>query len=176
MAKCKYTVKENTRMGTHSFYAHPELNGKLEFQDLLEEACENTSIEISIMRAAVTEYMKAVKRNVLKGFRCDIGDNFLTVYPNIYCSVKDELNPDGTVKTPADPKKVNARNAVSKLGASVSKKFSNEFAMQVSWQKVTAGTEINDDEVIDETGLDTEAPEPSGGSSGGNDDNPDGIE
>ena len=30
-----------------------------------------------------------MKRNVLKGFRCQLGDNFLTVYPNIQLSVKD---------------------------------------------------------------------------------------
>ena len=37
--------------------------------------------------------MKAVKRNVLKGFRCQLGDNFLTVYPNIQLSVKDTDTP-----------------------------------------------------------------------------------
>ena len=37
----------------------------------------------------MTEFMKAVKRNVLKGFRCQLGDNFLTVYPNLQLSVKD---------------------------------------------------------------------------------------
>ena len=37
--------------------------------------------------------MKAVKRNVLKGFRCQLGDNFLTVYPNIQLSVKDTEDP-----------------------------------------------------------------------------------
>jgi hypothetical protein len=89
MAKVKYYAKENTKLGTHSWYAVPVPNGTLTFDELCQEACENTSIEPSIMRAAVTEYMKVVKRNVLKGFRVPVGDQFITVYPNLNVSVKD---------------------------------------------------------------------------------------
>ncbi|MBR5431990.1 MAG: hypothetical protein IK119_06390 [Bacteroidales bacterium] len=159
MAKIKYLVKENSRMGTHSFYGVPVLNGTLSFYEVCEEACENTSIEPSIMRAAVTEYMKAVKRNVLKGFRVSLGDNFITVYPNLFCSVKDELNLDGTVKTPATAKMVRAQNGTSRLGATVSTKFSNEFANSVSWQKVDAKT----GEVVEDEDITDENPIPDGG-------------
>ena len=60
MAKVKYYAKENTKVGTHSFYAVPIPNGTLSFDELCREACENTSIEVSLMKAAVTEYMKVV--------------------------------------------------------------------------------------------------------------------
>ena len=56
MAKVKYTIKENTKVGTHSFYAMPVPNGTLDFMEVCEEACENTSIEPSLMRAAVAKY------------------------------------------------------------------------------------------------------------------------
>lgn len=91
MAKVKYYAKENTKLGTHSWYAVPVPNGTLTFDELCQETCENTSIEPSIMRAAVTEYMKVVKRNVLKGFRVPVGDQFITVYPNLNVSVKEGL-------------------------------------------------------------------------------------
>ena len=55
---------------------------------------DGKSVEPSIAKACVTEFMKAVKRNVLKGFRCQLGDNFLTVYPNIQLSVKDTEDPE----------------------------------------------------------------------------------
>ena len=71
------------------FYAVPIPNGTLTFDELLDEAMDGKSVEPSIAKACVTEFMKAVKRNVLKGFRCQLGDNFLTVYPNIQLSVKD---------------------------------------------------------------------------------------
>ena len=84
MAKVKYYAKENSSIGTHSFYAVPIPNGTLTFDELLDEAMDGKSVEPSIAKACVTEFMKAVKRNVLKGFRCQLGDNFLTVYPNIH--------------------------------------------------------------------------------------------
>ena len=93
MAKVKYYAKENSSIGTHSFYAVPIPNGTLTFDELLDEAMDGKSVEPSIAKACVTEFMKAVKRNVLKGFRCQLGDNFLTVYPNIQLSVKDTEEP-----------------------------------------------------------------------------------
>ena len=42
MFKIKYTTRENTKVGTHSFYAVPVPTGLLEFRDLCEEACEDS--------------------------------------------------------------------------------------------------------------------------------------
>ena len=53
---------------------YPSPNGTLTFDELLEEAMDGKSVEPSITKACVTEFMKAVKRNVLKGFRCQLGD------------------------------------------------------------------------------------------------------
>ena len=74
MAKVKYYAKEKSSIGTQSFYAVPIPNGTLTFDELLEEAMDGKSVEPSIAKACVTEFMKAVKRNVLKGFRCQLGD------------------------------------------------------------------------------------------------------
>ena len=173
MAKVKYFARENKKVGTHSWYAVPQPSGSLTFDELCEEACENTSIEPSIMRAAVTEYMKAVKRNVLKGFRVPVGDQFLFVYPFLSMSVKDELDKQGNVVKEATAKDVNALKGTSRLGASVSKKFSAEFASSVSWQKVDAqtGMAIEDEDITQngEGGEDNgnDGPPPEGGGFGG---------
>lgn len=154
MAKVKYTVKENKKVGTHSFYAVPVPNGTLSNDELCKEACDGCSIEPSIMKAAVAEFMKVVQRNVLKGFRCNMGEQFLTVYPNIQCSVKD------TEKEKATAKMITATHAKSRLGCTVSAKFSNQFAAEVSWQKVDAtGAAVEDDDV-------TEHSSEAGGGSG----------
>ena len=63
MAKVKYYAKENSSIGTHSFYAVPIPNGTLTFDELLEEAMDGKSVEPSIAKACVTEFMKAVKRS-----------------------------------------------------------------------------------------------------------------
>ena len=150
MAKLKYYAKENLKIGSHSFYAVPVPNGTLNFSEVCDEACRNTSIEPSLMRAAVTEYMKAVQLNVLKGFRVQVGEHFLVVYPNLSISVKDEKDKDGQVTKVATAKMVNANKGKSRLGATVAIKFSQEFAQNVSWQKIDekTGAEVADDEDI----------------------------
>ena len=161
MAKVKYTVKENTKLGTHSFYAVPVVNGSLDFMEVCEEACENTSIEPSLMRAAVAEYMKAVKRNVLKGFRCAVGEQFLFVYPNLMASLKDKKDAQGNILEVATIEKFTLAGAKSRLGASVSPKYSAQFAAEVSWQRVDAsGAAVEDEDITD--GGDT----PGGGGGG----------
>lgn len=150
MAKVKYYAKENTKLGTHSFYAVPVPNGTLSFDEMCEEACENTSIEPSLMRAAVAEYMKAAKRNVLKGFRVALGDQFITIYPNLQASVKDTKDKNGNTVV-ATARMLTAATAKSRLGATVSIKFSQEFASQVSWQKIDerTGAVIDDEDITD---------------------------
>ena len=163
MAKVKYTIKENKKVGTHSFYAMPVPNGTLDFMEVCEEACENTSIEPSLMRAAVTEYMKAVKRNVLKGFRCALGDQFIYVYPNLEASLKDKKDAQGNIIEVAKIEDFTLAGAKSLLGATVSKKYSAQFAANVSWQRVDASGAAVEEEDITDNGDDT----PGGGGGGG---------
>lgn len=150
MAKVKYYAKENTKLGTHSFYAVPVPNGTLTFDEVCEEACRNTSIEKSFMKAAVSEYMKAVKSNVLKGFRVSLGDQFLTIYPNLNASVKDTKDKEGNLVV-ATAKMLTANRGKSRLGASVSIKFSQQFANEVSWQKIDerTGAAVEDEDITD---------------------------
>ena len=164
MAKVKYYAKENTKLGTHSFYAVPVPNGTLTFNEVCEEACRNTSIEPSIMKAAVAEYMKTVQANVLKGFRVPVGEQFITVYPNLNVSVKDTKDKEGNA-TVATAKMLTANKGKSRLGASVSIRFSQEFASQVSWQKIDerTGAAVEDEDITD-GGSDT--PGGGGGNSG----------
>lgn len=176
MAKVKYYAKENTKLGTHSFYAVPVPNGTLTFDEVCEEACRNTSVEPSFMKAAVAEYMKAVKSNVLKGFRVPLGDQFLTIYPNLNASVKDAKDNDGNLVV-ATAKMLTANKGKSRLGASVSIKFSQQFAQEVSWQKIDerTGAAVEDEEDItvapggDTPGGDTPGGDTPGGDTPGGD-------
>ena len=152
MAKVKYYAKENTSIGTHSFYAVPVPNGTLTFDELLDEAMDGKSVEPSIAKACVTEFIKAVKRNVLKGFRCQLGDNFLTVYPNLQLSVKDTEDPKTHETIVATADMLNASNGKSRLGCTVAAKFSRQFSDEVGWQKVdpsAAAAAPGDEDVTD---------------------------
>ena len=100
---------------------------QLTFDELLDEAMDGKSVEPSIAKACVTEFMKAVKRNVLKGFRCQLGDNFLTVYPNIQLSVKDTEDPKTHEPIVATAEMLNAANGKSRLGCTVAAKLAFPF-------------------------------------------------
>lgn len=171
MSKVKYLAKENTKIGTHSFYAVPVPNGTLTFEELLEEACDDNTFNKSEMRGCVEQFMKVVQRNVLKGFRVPVGDDFLTIYPNLSLSVKDRVENGITIVATAEM--LNASNGKSRLGATVSAKFSREFADNVSWQKIIAATEpADEDEDITDGGGQSEGtgdvtPQGTGDNTGG---------
>ena len=167
MGKVNFKVLENTKVGTHSFYAKAVPTGKLSFEDAVKFACKGTDIEESAMKRDVVEFMKTVQDFTLLGYRVEIGPQFLTVYPVLDAKVKDQLNPDKTVKKAAEAKDVksNIKGAVSRLGCTVSPNFSKRFDMEVQWQKIDANGNAVDDEETDITqGND-------GGSDNGGDDN-----
>ena len=120
----------------------------------LSSSCQNTDITPSIMRAAVTEYMKAAQNNLLKGFRVPVGEEFLFLYPNLRASAKDELNQDGTVKKAATADMVVPSKQKTRLGCSVSSKYSDKFASEVSWQRVdpVTGSEVEGTEDVTDGG------------------------
>ena len=166
MIKVKYYAKENVNFDTHSFYAVPVPNGTMSFGEVCEEACRNTGIEESMMKAAVTEYMNTVQLNLKKGFRVQVGESFVTLYPMLDVSVKDTVDDKGQPVV-ATAKMVTANKGKSRLGASVAVKFSQEFAQNVSWQKIDerTGAEVADDENIvdgDGEGGPTAPPDSSG--------------
>ena len=153
MIKVKYFAKENFNFDTHSFYAVPVPNGTMSFDEVCEDACRKTSIEKSIMKAAVTEYMNSVQANLKRGFRVQVGEAFITIYPMLEVSVKDTTDKNGKpVAATADM--VTANKGKSRLGATVAVKFSQEFARNVSWQKIDekTGAEVADENIVDGEG------------------------
>lgn len=139
MAKVKYYARENKVVGTHSYYAVPVHNGTMSFDELCEDACRHTSIEVSLMKAAVTEYIRSVQRNVLLGFRVPIGEDFVTITPHLKASVADYWDEKGEL-VEATPDMLNPAKGKSTLTSSVSPKFCRRFADNVSWQKVDRRT------------------------------------
>ena len=163
MATIKYQVKENKTLGTHSFYAQAVSFSTLDFNDLSEEVVEGLGITPELVNTILTRYMRVAKRNVLRGHRVKFGD-LLTIYPQISCSVKDELNDDGTVKTPATADMVNVSQAKGSIGATIAQSVQQSFAQSVSWKRVT--------ESDDDTTTDPDDPTDDQSSGGGNNNGP----
>ena len=57
MAKVKYYAKENSSIGTHSFYAVPIPNGTLTFDELLDAAMDGR-----VQRMDYSEVVKAARQ------------------------------------------------------------------------------------------------------------------
>ncbi len=163
MSKIQFYVDENTTTGRHSFFAKTKPYQRLEFDEVAESACAGTSIEPDIMKAAVGLYMKKAQELLKQGNRVALGEKFITLVPQVRCSVKDVLNQDGTVKTAATAEMVKPQKQDAIIGATVSTVFSDEFRQSVSWQRVDKqGNVVADGD---------EEPVVTGDDNGGGDDN-----
>lgn len=136
MSIIKYQVKENSSIGTHSFYGVAQSYSTLDFEDLADDVVEGLGISPSLVKTILDRYMLVAKRNVLRGHRVKFGD-LLTIYPQLSCSVKDELNDDGTVKKPVTIDMFNLAGAKSSIGATISQNVQQSFAASVSWKRVS---------------------------------------
>ena len=167
MAKIPFFVDENTTTGRHSFFARTKPYQRLSFDEVADSACAGTSIEPEVMKAAVGLYMKKAQELLMMGNRVALGDKFITLVPGVKCSVKDTLNPDGTVKTVAQAKDVKPQKQDAVVGAEVSVVFSDTFRNSVSWQRVDKqGNAIADPDDTTEPVV-TDNPEQGGNDNGG---------
>ena len=148
MGKVKFTIREQQKP-KHSIYASHVSTGTLSFEDAIKFACKGTDIEESAMRRDITEFMKTVQDFTLMGYRVSLGDQFLTVYPVIQCSVTDKVDKQtGEVVKACTVDDLNIRQATGRLGCSVSSKFSKRFDMEVQWVKTDkAGNEIDEEDI-----------------------------
>lgn len=145
MGRINYSIYENDSFGVHSVYAKPVLNSPTPtFDQVCENACKNTTYEITVMKACVREYMNSVKEYAGLGFRVPLGEGFLFIYPTLDCSLKDIVNASTGETTVVTKDMLNIKTAKTRLGCTVSKKFSEEFAKDISWTKY--GRNIEEDE------------------------------
>lgn len=159
MAVIEYTLKENKTLGTHSWYLQAKSFSTLSCDDVAAEVVEGLGISPEMVPTIIKRYMRVVLRNVQRGHRVKLADE-LVIYPQISCSVKDELNPDGSIKKVATPDMINVQSAKSTIGATISQSVQQSFAKSVSWRRV------NDDE---STTTDTTNPGGDGGDSSSSD-------
>lgn len=167
MATIKYVIKENTTVGTHSFFASPKSYSTLTSDDIKDEVAEGMGLSPEIVASIIRRYMQVVVRNVQRGHRVKMAD-VLTVYPQISCSVKDELDADGNVVKAATADMLNVATAKSTIGATISQAVQQQFASSVSWKR--DGDPTDDADSTDTTPTDGGDDTPSGGG-GDNGDN-----
>lgn len=130
----RYKVLENKKVGTHSFYAQPDYTGTLDMNFILDRTCKNLGINAGVAKAVVSAMQDTIKWYLLRGYRCQIGEDFLTVYPNIRLSVKDHIDSDGNLVV-ADYSMLNANSVKASVECTVHPKFSKKFDYESKWEK-----------------------------------------
>ena len=164
MATIKYQVKENTTVGTHSFFAQAVSYSTLNISDLADEISEGVGVSPTIVRAILDRYAIVAERQVMRGHRVKLGD-LLTLYPQISVSVKDELDEHGKVVKAVTADKFTIMGAKSSIGATLSQSVQQKFASSVSWKRVGSTGTTSDDS--DDTSSSDGGTSPDGGSTGG---------
>jgi len=152
MAVIKYSVRENNAVGTHSVFAVVNSYSTLTCDDMKDEVVEGLGISPDLVPTIIKRYMRVALRSASRGHRVKLGDE-ITIFPQISCSVKDELNDDGTVKKVATADMLNVQNARSTIGATIAQAVQQQFAQSVSWKRVT--------EKADEEGAPTDTTDPT---------------
>ena len=135
MATIKYQVKENTTIGTHSFFAQAVSFSTLDISDLADEISESIGVSPALIVAIIQRYATVAERQVMRGHRVKLGD-LLTLYPQISVSVKDELDEMGKVVKKVTADQFTIMGAKSSIGATLSQTVQQKFASSVSWKRV----------------------------------------
>lgn len=152
MATIKYQVKENTTIGTHSFFAQAVSYSTLDISDLADEISESIGVSPALIVAIIQRYATVAERQVMRGHRVKLGD-LLTLYPQISVSVKDELDEMGKVVKKVTADQFTIMGAKSSIGATLSQTVQQKFASSVSWKRVgssdTYGTSDSDNTPTD---------------------------
>lgn len=159
MATIKYQVKENTTLGTHSFFAQAVSYSTLDISDLAEEISESIGVSPALIAAIVQRYATVAERQVMRGHRVKLGD-LLTLYPQISVSVKDELDEHGKVVKKVTADQFTIMGAKSSIGATLSQTVQQKFASSVSWKRVGSSDTTS--------ASDGGSSSPDGGTPGGN--------
>ena len=166
MATIKYVVKENSSVGTHSFFASPKSYSTLTSDDIKDEVAEGMGISPEIVASIIRRYMQVVVRNVQRGHRVKLAD-VLTVYPQISCSVKDEVDDQGNIVKVATADMLNVATAKSSIGATIAQSVQQSFAASVSWKRVSE--KDGDEDTTDPDNPDDTGTTDSGTGGGGTD-------
>ena len=169
--KIKYYARENTKMTPHSFFAQPIPNGTYGFEEICNEAAENTTIEAGTIRQSVELYMKVVQKKLLDGFRTEVGKQFLVLGPGLTAKVKDYTDKKTGEQVVVTADDLTAVGAKGRVTATVNPEFSHEFNRSVKWQKSDKNGNViepTDDDATLDGDDDTNPTNQGGGNTGGN--------
>jgi hypothetical protein len=132
-----WSVVEMFNKNIKGFFMKFTSRGVIDFQTLVNNALKGSTYsprEVlgawDLIKDQSLEYMRM-------GYRVDIGDEFLTIWPCIIGSVIERIDPSTGKTIPADPTKLKASNAETKISCTVNKKFVKQLKNVIEWKKAS---------------------------------------
>lgn len=132
-----WSVFELFAKGIKGYYMRFMSRGVIDFQTLVNNALRGSTYsprEVlgawDLIKDQALEYMRM-------GYRVDIGDEFLSIWPNIVGVIKDGIDPSTGQTVPADPKKLRSSMAETKISCTVNKKYTKQLASIIEWKKAS---------------------------------------
>ena len=132
-----WAVFEIFAKNVKGYYMRFMSRGVIDFQSLVNQALKGSTYsprEVlgswDLIKDQALEYMRM-------GYRVDIGDEFLSIWPNIVGSIKDTIDPSTGKTVTADPSKLRAANAETKISCTVNKKSQKSLANIIEWKKAS---------------------------------------
>ena len=144
-----YSVFESVISKIRCFFMRFRSRGVIDFETLV-----NTSLKGSTFRPSeVLGAFELIKEGAIDfmalGFRVDIGNDFISIWPNIIGSVKDTVDPSTGKVIPADPSKLTAADGETKVGCTVAKKYNKKVSKIIEWKKIKESDKPED--LVDDT-------------------------
>ena len=178
MSKVKYRIQEfvpkgGQTLGGRSLYAEVVINNEIDNAELAQKIAARTGFKAYECQAVVAAIADIVLEEVMESNRISLaneqGVKMVSIYPKVSGSISDadvQANPEKYPdKTAAEESMLTPDMLTWTLGATIGKKFSQEFALHKQAQKVktvsaAAATDNGDDQ--GEGGSTTPTPDSGG--------------
>ena len=135
MATVKYILNRNKSAGSPSVYCRVQQHQVITFDDICRLASANIGTSAAVIRAHVQAVLDAAYMEVLRGNRVDIGNRFLSVYPQVRHTVYADVDREtGEIRWP-EPGDVVPSGKHGRVECEVHKRLNKDFRSKVHWER-----------------------------------------
>ena len=135
--KAQYTAQEfNQKMGVHGYFARPQFRGTIDWRTLCDECLEDTTYNPREVSGGMEIVAKKLINYLKKGFRVELGTDFIILYPNLVLTARDYKDEETGKTVVVEPKNLITKRAESRIGCTVNQKYKQTFANTVEWERI----------------------------------------
>lgn len=136
MAKVPYAIYKNESAGRPTLYLRCQHHQTLGFDDLCRHVSHVVHLEPAILRGIIETTLNEAYRHCLRGFRVELGDRKLSLYPQVRKSMPAEVDEEtGEILWP-DTEDFIPQGDDGRLECEVHKRWNQHFRSDVHWERI----------------------------------------